>query len=781
MAKSNNSNNSKTPSLEPVTKTVLIDDESHPDFVFGMVSDGAEDQEQYDSLDELSPLPGGPIPRPFPTFPPHIPFPRFPGRRPRVPDFPPINYCAPVSGCYRLVQSPSVNIGPAVPIRRPVFVVNQLTIKVRVDVDRYFPQNRISIEVTRRFPRTSAHAIAEVTTDSCRGLNNRRIEADITYREGNSALLPGDHIVFEAKRQRGINYSDYTLTISGSNTIARTYNLEFESQFFDSVEFEVDRVSNAGVAVTTYDTSSHPNRPSNLPDETISLKTVYERAGFDVSMSSNTSVIPATGSGANSTWSDSEMHNAMVTFWSKFQNRPQWAMWVLYAARHDQGASLGGVMFDDIGSNHRQGTAIFTNSFIQNAPAGDPNSDAWRQRMTFWTAVHEMGHAFNLAHAWQKALGTPHGAPGDPWIPLQNEPEVRSFMNYPFRVSGGQDSFFSDFRFSFSEDELIFMRHAPRRFVQMGNSDWFENHGFEAPKSLIGQERLKLEIRPNREKNYYRFLEPVVMEMKLTNNSSERVSIDPDMLTDGRHITVFIQREGGATHKWRSMVTRCHEEHNADLNSGESIYGAHIISASTTGSIINEPGFYKVQAAINIDSEIIVSNVLRLYVTLPTTADENMIAPDFFTEDVGRSITFSGAPILSSAANTLKDITKRCKDNPAAKHAAVALSAPLLRDYKILNAETKQRKLEIKSNKAKVDSGAKQQIKALINTPDAAAETLGHISYFTMLSQLADAMKSAGDENGSNDVIKSSVKTMVKRKVLKSIVRSTKEKLASVS
>ena len=100
-------------------------------------------------------------------------------------------------------------------------------------------------------------------------------------------------------------------------------------------------------------------------------------------------------------------------------DRPQWALWTFFAEQHDMGAGLGGIMFDDIGPNHRQGTAIFTDTFIRNAPTGDPNPAAWRQRMQYWTAIHEMGHAFNLAHAWQKALGSP-------WIPLANEPEARS-------------------------------------------------------------------------------------------------------------------------------------------------------------------------------------------------------------------------------------------------------------------------------------------------------------------------------------------------------------------
>ena len=167
----------------------------------------------------------------------------------------------------------------------------------------------------------------------------------------------------------------------------------------------------------------------------------------------------------------------MQTFWSDFNNVAQWSMWTFFAHRHDIGPGLGGIMFDDIGPNHRQGTAIFNDSFISTAPAGDPNPNAWVRRMQFWTGVHEMGHAFNLAHSWQKALGTP-------WIALQNDPEARSFMNYPFNVNGGQSQFFSDFDFRFTDPELLFMRHAPARFVQMGNADWFDHHGFEQAEQL---------------------------------------------------------------------------------------------------------------------------------------------------------------------------------------------------------------------------------------------------------------------------------------------------------
>lgn len=782
-------------SFEELSNARTIAEEEHPHYMAGRVSD----DEQVDEFtpNPLGPLPGpfpgphpGPVPQPFPRPIPH-PMP-FPIPIPRPTPIPPLHpiprFCSPVSGKYRyktpVTTAPRIPVTPG-PIPRPVvprpapgpiIPVNLQTVTVRVDVDRFTPTNRISIEVHRLFPRSSSHVIAEVRSDACTGLNQRTVVADITYRDGNAALIPGDTVTFRARRGAGIGYGSYELELSGQGTTPRTYNLVFVSDKFDPVEFEVDRVQNAGAIVTSIDTHDHPNRPGNLPDETITLATAFERAGFDVTMSPNTSVIPNADAGSNGTWSDTEMHNAMITYWSRFADRPSWAMWVLYAAQHDRGHSLGGIMFDDIGPNHRQGTAIFRDSFIQDVPAGDPNGAAWRRRMEFWTAVHEMGHAFNLAHSWQKALGAPQ-APGDPWIPLANEPEARSFMNYPFNVSGGESAFFSDFEFRFSEDELIFMRHAPRRFVQMGNSDWFNNHAFEAPDDMMHTGDWALQIRPNRDANAYKFLEPVSMELKLTNVGRVSQVLDEDLLRDGGHISVFVQREGGNTHRWRPMVTRCHEDHDDDLAPGESIYGTHLISASTSGWIIDEPGFYKVQAAVDLGSEIVVSNVLRLYVSAPETTDEASVAPDYFTEDVGRAIAFGGAPALESATVALQTVAAKCPDNPATRHAAVALNSPGLRDFKVIDAENGREKMAVKSIRPKTATSAKAQVAALLSNGDAAADTMGHIPLFAQLRNVSEALEDAGDQKGANKVLQQSIDLMKKRKILPRIIDNAEARL----
>lgn len=752
-------------------ETMLISAAEHPDYLDGRLDDSGDFGASLDAA-TLTPFPAQPVP-----FEPRLPL------TPQPVPFPwqPLNICFAVSGRYSLVQStfsarpvlPGPIAGPIVPLPTPVFPINLTRMTVRVDVDRFFPQNRISVEVSRLFPARRCHVIAEVTSDRCTGYNRRRVEATITYRDGDATLFPGTTLVFEASRTTGRGYGAYNLTVSGGGAATRTHALRFDSMYFDPVEFEVDRVSNAGTAVTTMNTAAHPTRPADLPAETISLATVYQRAGFDVVMSPNANDIAVAGAGANGTWSDAEMHNAMITHWSRFANAPNWAMWILYAARHDQGRSLGGVMFDDIGPNHRQGTAIFTDSFIQDVPAGDGNPAAWRQRMTFWTAVHEMGHAFNLAHSWQKALGTPQ-APGDPWVPLANEPEARSFMNYPFNVSGGQASFFADFRFRFSDNELKFMRHAPRRFVQMGNANWFVNHAFEEPQAHDQSGAWTLKLRPNRESNRFSFLEPVKLELKLTNSGHQAMAVEPDLLKDGRHISLLVAKKGAPAKLWAPFMTMCHESHSKALAPGESIYGEQFVGATTSGWLIDEPGLYTVQAAVDMGSEVVVSNVLEIIVGTPGSVVEEKLAPDWFTEDVARVLAFQGAPALTTATDTVREVVAQAPGTAAAIHGAVALSSPMLRDFKVLGDGGKA---EVRAVAADVGAAADIQSKALLDAPDAAAQTLGHIEYFATLETLAGALKEAGDSKEAGDVMKASVATMKDRGVLESVIAKAQRML----
>lgn len=455
-----------------------------------------------------------------------------------------------------------------------------------------------------------------------------------------------------------------------------------------------------------------------------------------------------------------EMHDAMQIYWSRYADTAQWSMWVLFASLHEWGTSLGGIMFDDIGPNHRQGTAIFGDSFIANPPAGDPAPDAWVRRMRFWTACHEMGHAFNLAHSWQKELGVP-------WITLVNENEARSFMNYPYSVSGGETAFFSDFEYRFSDSELLFMRHAPESYVQMGNADWFDHHGFKQANATASP-AFRLQIRVNRGRPVFEFMEPVMLEMKLTNISQEIQLVAADLLNASHEMTVIIKKKGSPARQWSPYARKCTAPSRQIIDSGKSIYNSILISAGLNGWDIAEPGEYTIQTAIRIGEEDVVSNPLTIRVAPSRGYDEEMVAQDFFSEDVGRVIAFNGSKFLSNANDTLHEIAERLPDKRVACHARLVLANPATRRYKLLNL-SKEKRFETVGrdmNQAKnmLDS-------ALFKDPQKSAETLGHILYKKSVDKYSRTLFDEGEFEAAAQRQEDMLSVLQSRGVLDSVLK----------
>ena len=211
------------------------------------------------------------------------------------------------------------------------------------------------------------------------------------------------------------------------------------------------------------------------------------------------------------------------------------------------------------------------------------------------------------AHLQSGAL-LAEGRVGTPWIPLTNEPEARSFMNYPVPGPGGQAAFFADFEFRFSDAELMFMRHAPERFVQHGNADWFDDHGFQSAAVLaLLRSRARGPGPPAASGASFEFLEPVVVELKLTNVSQRPSVVDANVLAQLENLAVIIKRAGvrrpdsgrpmpatawmAAAASWRRLAVRI----AVDLGGPQRLG-------------IAEPGIYDVFVVLHHGEEDIVSN-----------------------------------------------------------------------------------------------------------------------------------------------------------------------------
>ena len=640
---------------------------------------------------------------------------------------------------------------------------------VRLDVDGRHPQ--MTLSGVRTLSLTSrTHWIAELQSTG-----EDRWEGSIWLRDGNSFGMPHASVDVQVTRSFA-NTPSLTLTFGGGGASGETHDYVFDSPFFRDVEFEYDTVEGSA-AVTSINTHDHSNRPASLPAESITIEHSFERAGFRVAKSGDDGTIPLANAGVNGTWSDAEMHDAMQTFWSRFDSSAQWSMWVLFAASHDDGNSLGGIMFDDIGPNHRQGTAVFNDSFISQPPIGDSQADAWVRRMKYWTAVHEMGHAFNLAHAWQKALGTP-------WIPLANEPEARSFMNYPFNVAGGQTAFFRDFDYRFSDSELLFMRHAPERFVQMGNADWFDHHGFEHPEHHL-EPSFALELRVNRESAVYEFMEPVNVELKLTNVTGQPKLVDRDGWAEGA--VVIIKKRLGEARQWVPFAQRCIEQQVVALEPGESLYEALLVSAGRNGWDLSEPGVYTLQAAMRIEDQPVVSNELRLKIHPPETHQEEVFAQDYFSDEVARALEFGGTRAMANAARAFETLVDQFPKHRAAIHAGVAIANVEAKDYKMLamddGDERSLRSAHELGARFRVVSGDKSvAVKAIENAVgkrmEVAAESMGHIRFRECIDQNCSIVSDENGPSSAASMMSEMRATLDKRNVLPSVLHSIDEEVS---
>lgn len=638
----------------------------------------------------------------------------------------------------------------------------------RFDVDGFYPQMAAS-GVVRSSSGQSVSWMAKL-----RATSRGRYSGSVVYRQP-AALSGFPYTTLQITVRppaTAVDQPELTVVFRAPGLPRRTVNYRRISPHFDKVVLEYDYVE--GISpVTVFNTGSHPNRPATLLVEDLSIETVYRRAGFDVELSGAGSV-RLTGAGANQAWSDTEMHDAMQTAWSRYADLPQWAMWVFFANRYEdadtgQGdTGMGGIMFDSIG-RERQGTAIFYDSFISELPPGDPKGAAHVSRMRFWTAVHEMGHAFNLLHSWQKALGTP-------WIPLANEPEARSYMNYPYRVAGKVPAFFANFEYRFTNSELLFMRHAPRHFVQMGNAAFAQSHGFESTR-VAEEPGLTLEVRFNRPQPVFDFMEPVVAELKLKNVSSEPRIVDAAILADLHDLAIQVTRDGGVPRQYRGFATYCRSGRPVVLAPGEAIYNSLYIPAGANGQDLAEPGYYTVQAMLSLDDQDVLSPPARLRITPPRGYDDAYLAQDFFSENVARAIAFDGTRVLGSANAILHEVADRLKGRAVARHAHLALAMPLRAAGKVLDLAAGK----VRSESGKPEAAAKELSAALLTQPAEAAETLGHVDYRYYVDRLTELLSAGGRNDAALDAQEKLLAVFQSRKVKAAVLAAIRDRSAGMT
>jgi hypothetical protein len=451
---------------------------------------------------------------------------------------------------------------------------------------------------------------------------------------------------------------------------------------------EVDICDSVDAAPTlpAYDTHSHPNRPTDLPRRTLTIEESYLEAGIDLSLNPSHTIIDDSAAEFDR-WSPDELHDAMEGHFSRYPGTwPKWHMWCLLAGTFDS-PSVGGIMFDAAAAYggagdapDRQGCAVFRdhswfNDLVPNPPGNDTQAAAMRKFL--YTYVHEIGHAFNFLHSWDKG-----------------RPDALSWMNYDWKYDNRHVSgaFWGDFYKRFDDEELIHMRHGDRSSVIMGGDPWASGGHLEAPvgamSDLVGESPVELLLRS---KGTFQFMEPIQIELRLRNLTDLPLELDSRLEPEFGGVLLYIRRPNGRILQFAPVLCKLATPKVEVLlpltegKKGIDRYSENVsLSYGAAGFYFDEPGEYQIRAIYQGGGELQVpSNLHRIRVTRPATLEEDRIAQDFFTYKAGMALYLNGSssPSLENGMQTLETMADQFKASAVGAQMSLVLAENLKRSF----------------------------------------------------------------------------------------------------
>ncbi|MFZ2528257.1 MAG: hypothetical protein WAX14_11475 [Rhodococcus sp. (in: high G+C Gram-positive bacteria)] len=513
---------------------------------------------------------------------------------------------------------------------------------------------------------------------------------------------------------------------TGSGAPGAAYVCGHESAAFRTVELEQDVESGVG-AFGNYHTGA---LPSGGPARVLSTAGAYLEAGIQM-----------VGTGRNNTvttpqghiWNNASLHHAMETHFSRYRDVPQFRVWLMHAMRHEIGTGLRGIMFDQHGPE-RQGCASFYQAI--SAPTAE------NRREQLYVNVHELGHCFNLFHSFHKEFMDP---------PVPNRLGALSWMNYPQNYQpggsapGGAAAFWGAFPFQFDPLELTHLRHGFRNAVIMGGNKFGSDAAFHHPSGLApGGAGARLDIRPVPARPVLGT--PVVVEIRLTAQSEQRVHAPRQLHPKYGTVAVVIDRPRGDRHVHRPPLTACAEPELIDVHAGEVVpVSAYIGYDAVIGQVFEDPGTYHVQAVYTTPAgEEVVSPRVVIRVAAPRTREEDDIAELMLGSDVGMVLTLKGTDSEHLAAGTeaLESVLAEHGESPMAVYAELALGSNAAREFTRIEPD----------NTISVRPREMDRAESLLTDAISASKGdkgLDDLTLFEIMVQLAESYESESDTDSA--------------------------------
>lgn len=647
---------------------------------------------------------------------------------------------------------------------------------LRIDIDRRYNNspvmNRISGDFYQVYPTTRTPNIVYRESWIVDNPIIKRSDRQVTIT-GTVRFWEGSHpttnirIVIPAQPFQPAGQADISFTSNGNASMR--YICTKKSDCFRHIKLEVDVTQSVNVEpiLPIYHTHSHEVRPSDLHGRILTIEEAYREAGICMSISPERTVIDDSDNQFEA-WNDDELHDAMVQHFSQIGGTwPKWEQWGLLCGSYDDPLT-GGIMFDaaaEFGGPdlppERQGFAVFRNhQWFNDLVSGNPTNQnqAWAMRQFLYTFVHEAGHAFNFVHSWDKGRD-----------------DALSWMNYPQRVR----NFWNDFTFRFDDEELIHLRHGNRASVIMGGDPWASGRHLQgvSPTAYQLEEQPPLELLL-RSKEYFDYLEPVSLELRLRNLVTEPVEINSRLNPEYGFVVIYIQKPTGNIIKYVPVIykeglpiMRTLASHNGK-NIGEDRYSENVsLTYGKYGFYFDEPGEYLVRSIYRgIDDMLIPSNTLRIRVGNPTSKEESRLAADFFTYQAGMVLYLRGSqsPLLLRGKEVLESVSNEYQGTIVSAKVAVALAESEARPFFRIQDRTLKQihspdyKKALKLTEPAVQVFKEQKQKVL------------NLAYHQLVRHRADAMLKIGEKKTAKDELSDLRKDLASRGVNETVLNSIK-------
>jgi hypothetical protein len=455
-----------------------------------------------------------------------------------------------------------------------------------------------------------------------------------------------------------------------------------------------------------------PLGPIIFQDGPLTIETAFAAAGIEVVDAGAPDELPPS---YQEGWHESELDALMRSAAQTPLDRPAFELRLLWLSRSTRRGLLG-IMFDSADDLPRQGAAVFARTirdYFQQYP----------ELALLNTTVHELGHALNLVHRFERAVGRRDSC---------------SFMNYDWHHPGGSKIYWRDFTATFDADELDFLRHGPRDALIPGGRPfhsvpyWSAGHGVYVPYfDEVPLTGLGLRLIPPSTGTYFTYGQPIFLTVEIENQTQRLLRL-PRFLLDPKAgflevIITRVDRPNSEPTPYQSIHQRCFErlaDGDIVLPPGGTFRENLQIHFGSGGFAFAEPGRYEVRVVLalferQLEAELLAwSPPLKLRIAYPKSAEEEIESDFLFSPSVGRWFALGGTDALPEVAEKLAALVEeregRRQLDGVVAFTRRSIGLNLARDFVRLD------NLKAARRKAKPEQAAKQ-LQAVLSEPRLAA------------------------------------------------------------